>query len=176
MVRKLLQLPFPGNLSSVAGSEVEDIDVTYEGEFIGSEQTDNLGDYLLELPEFASFTVRPEKNDAWSQDVTIADLVKIQMHIVLSDTLDSPYKIIAADANKDGNVTISDLNALLQIITGNWTEISGNTSFRFVPSDYIFADPLDPLSEDFPEEVKFTDQITDGTADFRVIKVGNVLE
>jgi hypothetical protein len=74
----------------------------------------------------------------------------IQRHILQIETFESPYKIIAADANNDMVLSTFDLVLLSSLILGSIEEISTNTSWRFIPSDYVFSDPDNPLLENWP--------------------------
>ena len=67
--------------------------------------------------------------------------------------MNSPYKIIAADANKSGNVTALDLIEIRKLILGINTRFPNNTSWRFVDQNYSFPDPFNPFNSPFPEEV-----------------------
>ena len=62
-------------------------------------------------------TVSASKTDDYTNGVSTLDLVLIQRHIFLGLTkLDSPEKLLAADVNKDGKVTASDLVELRKLI------------------------------------------------------------
>ncbi|MBL0081567.1 MAG: hypothetical protein IPP37_03640 [Saprospiraceae bacterium] len=63
---------------------------------------------FLSLPN-GEFTVSASKTDDYSNGVSTFDLVLIQRHILGLAKLDSPEKLLAADVNKDGKVTASDL-------------------------------------------------------------------
>jgi len=89
--------------------------------------------------------------------------------------LDSPYKIIAADAVNNGQVTTLDLIQLQRLLVGIIDSIPGNKSWRFVPADYDFIDPNDPLNENFPE-IKEYDNLDSNklNEDWVAIKTGDV--
>lgn len=55
----------------------------------------------------------------------------------LSDTLNSPYKMIAADANNSRSITTFDIVTLRKLILGIDTVFTNTDSWRFVPADYI---------------------------------------
>jgi hypothetical protein len=61
------------------------------------------------VPLAATFTIAPEKDDNPLNGVTTYDLVLISKHILGLEPLDSPYKMIAADANKSGSITTFDI-------------------------------------------------------------------
>ncbi|MBK7007997.1 MAG: T9SS type A sorting domain-containing protein [Saprospiraceae bacterium] len=97
----------------------------------------------------------------------------IQRHILNAAKLTSPYKMIAADANNDQKISASDLVALRKLILGLETEINGNTSWRFVPKTFLFADPSQPWP--FAEIVELNDiDVNLMNNDFVAIKTGDV--
>ncbi|MEZ4983319.1 MAG: hypothetical protein R2769_17360 [Saprospiraceae bacterium] len=65
--------------------------------------------------------------------------------------LTSPYKIIAADANNSGSVTTLDPEYLRKLILNVINDLPNTTSWRFVRADYVFPDPSNPWSAQFPE-------------------------
>ena len=122
------------------------------------------------------YSIQPFKNIGWLNGVTTYDIVLITKHILGVEFLDSPYKIIAADANNSGTVTTFDLVALRKLILAVNSKLTTNTSWRFVPADYVFSDPANPFPEGFPEciTVDMTNQAEAQDRDFIAIKVGDV--
>ena len=107
--------------------------------------------------------------------VSTFDLVLISRHILSVQPLDSPYKLIAADVNNDKKITTIDLIHLRKLILAIDTEFANNTSWRFVPENYVFPVPTNPWFEVFPEVYNVNDlagQIND--ADFVAVKIGDV--
>ena len=100
--------------------------------------------------------------------VSTFDLVLINKHILGVELLNSPYKMIAADANNSKSITTFDIVELRKLILGIYTELPNNTSWRFVQADYVFPNPSNPFS--FPE----TDTFPPSALDFIGIKVGDV--
>jgi hypothetical protein len=121
------------------------------------------------------YTVSPEKNMNYLNGVTTYDLVVLRKHILHINYLDSPYKIIAADANNSGTVTTTDMVELQKLILFVNDELADNNSWRFVDKNYQFQNPDDPLSEVFPEVYNInnlSDDMLD--LDFIGIKVGDL--
>ncbi|MBL7827073.1 MAG: T9SS type A sorting domain-containing protein [Saprospiraceae bacterium] len=119
-------------------------------------------------------TFTPLKNDNPLNGLTTYDLVLISKHILGIEPLGSPYKMIAADANKSNSVTTSDIVELRKLILGIYTSLPNNTSWRFVPQSYVFPNPLNPFAPDFPETMDFTVPPNETTVEFYGIKVGDV--
>jgi hypothetical protein len=78
--------------------------------------------------------------------VSTLDLVLIQKHLLGRAKLNSPYKLIAADANRSGVITALDLLEIRKLILGITNKFQNNTSWRFVDDFYEFPDPYNPFS------------------------------
>lgn len=121
------------------------------------------------------FTLAPYRNDNPLNGVTTFDLALISKHILALEAITSPYKLIAADANKSGSVTTTDIVTLRRLILGIDTVFANNTSWRFVPSAYVFPNPALPFLPAFPETMDLllqTDPL--GGLDFVGIKTGDI--
>jgi hypothetical protein len=106
--------------------------------------------------------------------VSTADLVAIQRHLLGMKELDSPYKIIAADANNSKDITARDISELRKLILGIQTEIPGNTSWRFVDKNYQF-NQQNPLTANWPEAYPINGLNNHMmNVDFVGVKVGDV--
>ena len=110
------------------------------------------------------------------QSVSALDIVFLRKHILGIQALGSPYRLIAADANNSESISALDIVELRKVILGISTQFNNNTSWRFVPSAHVFADPTDPWAgAGFPEHIVLTDLgPVPPTPDFVAIKVGDV--
>ncbi|MCC6458920.1 MAG: T9SS type A sorting domain-containing protein, partial [Saprospiraceae bacterium] len=95
--------------------------------------------------------VHPLRNNDPLNGVSTFDLVLINKHILGIEPLSSPFKMIAADANNSRSITTFDIVALRKLILGIDTALANTTSWRFIPKDYSFPNPLNPFAEVFPE-------------------------
>lgn len=121
----------------------------------------------------ANTYVTPSKKINPLNGVTTFDLVEIQKHILGTKPLDSPYKILAADANMDGKVSLQDVVLLQKMLLGLIPELPHGKSWRFAPADFVF-DPANPLNA--PQQI-----VVPNTADpvpaafgFTGVKIGDV--
>ena len=139
--------------------------------------SDNDGVYQVmnNIPLDASFTIAPEKDDNPLNGVTTYDLVLISKHILGIEPLDSPYKIIAADANKSGSVTTFDMVEIRKLILGIYTTLPNNSAWRFVDQAFTFPNPNNPFETVFPESISVADAIANHMhEDFMGVKIGDV--
>lgn len=138
--------------------------------------TDVQGNYRLEnLAADEQYEVRPEMNYDFGNGVSTIDLVLISRHILGSQVLDSPYRLIAADVNLSNTITTLDVVLLRQIILGIRDRFDANTSWRFVDASYEFPNPNNPWTAVFPESIK-VDHPNENREhlDFIAVKIGDV--
>jgi photosystem II stability/assembly factor-like uncharacterized protein len=143
---------------------------------IGNVFSQSAGQYVMnDLPGCDSVTVKPYRNDNPLNGLTTFDLVLISKHILGIEPLGSPYKLIAADANKSGSVTTADIIAFRKLILGIDTTLANNTSWRFIDQSYVFPNQFNPFSPPPPESKTVqtgADNISD--VNFKAVKIGDV--
>ena len=154
---------------------VEDVSVELIGGPFESQMTNDDGEYAFPEMSFGgTYMVKPTKDIDYLNGVSTLDLIGIQRHIIGTDKLDSPYKMIAADINRSGDITSVDLLELRKLILGLYTELPDNTSWRMVNSDFIFVDQLNPFVYNIPEEYEIFNFTESMDIDFVGVKVGDV--
>jgi len=137
--------------------------------------TEMSGNYIFSpLEPGGDYSVTPGKNLNYLNGVTTYDLVLIAKHILGTQLLDSPYKIIAADANHSESVTTLDIVKLRALILHIDDELENNNSWRFVKSDFVFNNSTNPFQSTFPETAEFENLTESAQADFVGIKIGDV--
>lgn len=127
------------------------------------------------VPPANTFTLTAECDSSPLNGVSTFDLLLISKHILGVQPFDTPWKWIAADANKNGSITTFDLVELRKLILGIYTKLPSNTSWRFFPTDCVFPD--NPFNAYCPSEYAFVsmqlwqypDEIT-----FNALKTGDV--
>ncbi len=136
--------------------------------------TDETGTVFFEpLPDSMDFGLSCTKNSGVSNGVTTLDMILISRHILGLEPLSSPYKTIAADVNRSGSITGLDILLIRHLILGLTTEFPNNSSWRFIPSDYIFPYPINPFQYPFPNSASFTAPVSQ-PIDFIGIKIGDL--
>ena len=165
-----------GNVATENTADVEDVMIHINGDNVAMDyMTDASGLFDLNVPMYNDYTITPEKDDDHLNGVSTFDLVKINKHILNIQYLDSPYKMIAADANNSGSITTLDLVHIRKLILQIETEFTNNTSWRFVDAAYVFPDPTNPWLETFPEIISINNLEADMMEeDFIAVKIGDV--
>ncbi len=166
-----------GKITTEAQEAVEGVEVKLDNLTNDTEmerKTDTNGNYAFTgLNVFDFKQIGANMDDSAVNGVSTLDLVKIQRHILDLEHLDSPYKLLAADVNNSKTISSSDLTVLRKLILGINDKIENNTSWRFVPEDYVFSDPTYPF--DYDEKV-LVDSIYEDIkgVNFIAVKVGDV--
>ena len=126
------------------------------------------------IPLASNLNISPFKDNNPLNGVTTYDLVLISRHILATEALNSPYKLIAADANKSGSVTTADIVELRKLILGVYQELPNNTSWRFVDTSFAFPNPANPFQTVFPESISIANIQANISKRFYGIKIGDV--
>lgn len=137
--------------------------------------TDINGAFNMNLPTNENYNVTPEKDIDHLNGVSTYDLVLISKHLLQTELLSTPYKIIAGDVNNSGLITTLDLVELRKVILYINDEFPNNTSWRFVDANYVFPNATNPFEEIFPESYAINGLAGDmADLDFVAVKIGDV--
>jgi hypothetical protein len=164
-----------GALMTEEDEMTDNVMMTLENASIG-DQTQLSTDGNFTFPAFLNqnYTLIPERDDDPLNGITTYDLVLMGRHLLEIELLDSPYKLIAADVNNSGAVTTLDMIGLRRLILHIDETMTNNTSWRFVESEYVFADPTNPFASTFPEVSNFNGITQSQISDFMAIKIGDL--
>jgi subtilisin-like proprotein convertase family protein len=133
------------------------------------------GKYSFDLNVGMNHSIEPTKDMNYKNGVSTYDLVLISQHIIGTLPLNSPYKIIAADANNDQKVTVFDILELRKLILGLTDDLAENTSWRFVDASYVFPNASNPFQPAFPEVIDINNLTIDElNNNFVGVKIGDV--
>jgi photosystem II stability/assembly factor-like uncharacterized protein len=154
---------------------IDSVLVNITGDITQTIQTDINGDYVIEnVGASSECVIEPNKNINIRNGLSTIDIINLQKHILFLDTLDSPYKIIAGDINHSNTVTTFDLVNIRKVILFAQDTFINTDSWRFIPADFVFTDPIKPFLDNFPETVSCDDIQNGESADFIGLKVGDV--
>ncbi len=127
------------------------------------------------VPSCSAHDMLLAKEDDFTNGVNIMDLIKMFKHILGDELLDSPYKMLAADLDGSGSITLSDMIAMQRLILGQTNAFpNADTPWRFVPADFVFDDPHNPFTSDMPEGMHFDLPTADVHQDFIAYKLGDL--
>lgn len=166
-----------GAIATKLGAGIEGVELNLSGpQFPGiSKQTNSGGLFdMTTLRAGYDYSLQPLLDDYPLNGVSTRDLIILQQHLLGVKVLQDPFKRIAADVNASQSITVADLIALKRVILGIDARFKNNTSWRFLPADYSFPDPLQPWTPAFPELLNFNDLEGNVEADFTGIKIGDL--
>ncbi|MEM9847504.1 MAG: M43 family zinc metalloprotease [Bacteroidota bacterium] len=132
-----------GQVRTESGEIFPNLDITISGDLNQTIITDENGNYTLtglETGKNYQFSIRFGEDNPIA-GVSAFDLQVISKHIVNIETLDSPYKLIAADVNDSGTITTMDILAIRRVLLGFEDQFPNNTAWRFVPADVEYQIP-----------------------------------
>ena len=118
------------------------------------------------------YTLIPELNKFPLNGVSTYDILLIQKHLLNTRKITNPYELIAADINKSGNISITDMLQLRKLILGVDREFPENKSWRFVEASHKFQDESKPFN--FPELKNLNDLSGSAEVNFVGIKIGDL--
>ena len=165
-----------GNVQTHWGQPMPNVTVQLSGSTTATTQTDASGNYTFSgLAAGSNLTITPVRDTLDNNGVTSFDLVLMSKHIIGLEFLDSPWKIIAADANTSNSVTTFDVVEIRKVILGLNPGYPANTSWRFFPAATTFVNPGNPFSPALPAG---TITVTNLQADFTTgnfygVKIGD---
>eukprot|EP00903_Cladosiphon_okamuranus_P000764 g762.t1 len=115
-----------GVIMTEEAEAVEGVEVNLNGMMDNMMVTGTDGTYSFAgLPLGGDYSVTPYLNANPLNGVTTFDLIKISQHVLNVAPLDSPYKMIAADANRSGTITTLDMIQIRKLILNIITEHPG---------------------------------------------------
>jgi hypothetical protein len=126
------------------------------------------------MPDGGSYIVEPHYDINHRNGVSTLDILIIQRHLLNLQPLTSPYQHIAADANRNGQLSASDLVDIRKIVLELIDVFPSNTSWRFVDFEQVFVDPNAPLNETIDEQYLIPSLTTHMDIDFIGVKIGDV--
>ena len=165
-----------GTVANENAQGVETVTVELNGDVSSMAYTNSFGVFQFpDVPAGYDFTVTPYHNNDPLNGVTTFDIVLLQRHILHVQLLDSPYKVIAADVNNNGDLTVSDVVDLRKLVLHSVPGFPNNTAWRFVDAQWTFADPLNPFEPAFPEVCNLNDLAANQLpVDFVAVKIGDL--
>ena len=126
-------------------------EVSFSPPFQGSDtSTNEYGCADLFVPDSSVSNIDIEKDDNPNDGLDTYDLLLLAKHILGVELLDNPYKLIAADVNRSGSVTIFDIVEMRKVILGIYSNFPNNSSWRFIDSSFVFPNPANPFASSSP--------------------------
>jgi photosystem II stability/assembly factor-like uncharacterized protein len=173
----IVNTSFSGRVMREHGDGISNVEVSNQIQLPYTTTTGTDGSYTFE--EFFSsqdYELLPRRDGDDLNGISTFDLVLISQHILGVQTLNSPYKILAADINLSQSVTTLDLIGLRRLILGWDTGLTQTDSWRFIPASHTFSNPVNPWQDAIPLAITVSGLPAPGLTeqDFIGIKMGDV--
>lgn len=141
-----------------------------------SQNSTTSGAYLFsDLVRNSDYNLTPRRDSDWLNGVTTFDVALMSRHVLNSQLITSPYKLVAADVNRDGSIDALDMLITRRVVLRQFDSFPNNRSWRFVPKSYTFPSGIDPVLVTFPNFLTYIN-VTDTVfnADFVAMKTGDL--
>jgi len=164
-----------GRVSNELGTPIANAQVYLSGALEDTVTTGADGLYnFFDVPLGGVVGLRVEKADFAAAGVSTADQVMIAKHVLGVEELGSPYRILSADINDSGGISVLDRIQIQKIILQLADEYNHGEEWRFLPAAWSLGE--DPFEEHpFPDTFMIEDitgNITD--LDFIGMKLGDM--
>lgn len=138
--------------------------------------TDDQGQFEISpMAAGCNYKLTPVLDGPVKSGVNTLDALLVAGQLDNIQPLSSPYKLLAADVDKSGSLTYTDVMNIVKVAIGVQDDFPNNATWQFIPQNYVFPDPLNPWSASVPPSLTFclTGDI-DFDPDFVAIKSGDV--
>ncbi len=175
--------PLPPLMANVAGRIFTEDSIGLQGvqiQLIGTDSSMRYsqieGTYRFDdVPMVTTYNIVPSLDSNALEGLSIGDLIVLQRHILGLDTIISSYRLIAADINRDGEISNADVIELRQMLLGLHERFPNNTNWRFIDAAFTFPNPRNPWQTPFPEFVRITNmERAAHVGNFVAVKIGDV--
>lgn len=164
-----------GAIKTATGKPVNQVTVGLSGFTTSSGQTNENGLFSIQnISTGGSYFLTPQSPNDFKNGVSTLDLVLLQRQLLQGQVLKSPLQFLAADIDNSGTISIRDLLELRKLVINLSSKFEKNTSWRFIPSHFIFPDSSNPWKTTFPEEIIFPAISKDTTGSFTAVKIGDL--
>ncbi|MFZ4544943.1 MAG: hypothetical protein ACOYOA_12895, partial [Saprospiraceae bacterium] len=130
----------------------------------------NSGQLTYRFPPYiTSISITPKLDSSPKDGLSAADVVLIQKHILSVAQLNEPWKLIAADANNSGTISVADIVDIRKLILSVISALPKSPSWRFVIKN---ASPA-PIFKD-GKATYLSNGNPNYSIEFQGIKIGDV--
>lgn len=137
-----------GQLAADNGHPIPGAKVSAKGTVEVNQMSDAYGRYEIhDIPPGSDLSMSVEKHESAINGVNVSDIIAIRDHILAKKPLNNPYKLLAADVNDDGYVSVRDLLFIRKLILGYIDQYPSGLSWRFADKSYKFPNKKNPFNQ-----------------------------
>lgn len=172
--------------ASISGTVIADATGTALPEVEWSLSSSFLEDVLAAADENGEFNfdqqqtcrayhLHGNKEDAYKNGLSVADLILMRRHLTGDPLLASPYQLLAADVNNTGDISIADLLSMRKVLIGVEEGYPNSAPWLFLNNSFVFSDPQNPFAEkEDAQELIVKPLEIDHVFDVRGVKLGDL--
>lgn len=166
-----------GIIRTEGGAPIPGVKVWITGNAGDTLVSDASGEFVFTgLLAGGTYELRFLKDNNHANGVSTQDVIRIQRQILSIEPLSSPYKQFAADVNGSKSVSTLDLVLIRRLILSIADRFPDVTSWQFLPANYPFDNPANPLSELTPNQIVVPNVNQNTTLQVVGVKSGDVNE
>ncbi len=158
------------------GRAVSGVAVKVRGEATADGVGNEDGSFDIRVPSEVPIALSLEKrtDSPPNRGVTVLDLLLVERHVLGKESLESPWKRLAANVDRQGGINAADTFLMRQVIHGSADRyVSGQPVFHFLPADAVFSDAAQPWES--PGFIRHESPVGDlSDQDFIGVKLGDV--
>lgn len=160
------------------GQTLSDVQLTLAIDYKSPLETyaDDQGEFSFGLQQTCrKYILHADRPDTYSNGLSVADVVLLNKHLLGAQSLASPWRLLAADVNGSGSVSVADMIAMRRLLLGAITSFEGTEPWVFYNDAYTFNQPEAPFSEvDDARTLKIKSLEEDAYFQVRAIKMGDL--
>lgn len=103
---------------------------------------EHIGDgifHITGMPDtYGPYSIKLKAGGSLSYGVSTMDISLIHRHLLGFNPLTNEYKLIAADVNCDGRISVLDIVEIKRVILDKLSEFGCKTNYKFVPENLEF--------------------------------------
>ncbi|MBK9107778.1 MAG: T9SS type A sorting domain-containing protein [Saprospiraceae bacterium] len=127
------------------------------------------------LAKSKNYTLSLDRRESEFKGININDVIVLLKHIIGTEKLTDPYKLLAADVNGDELVDQSDFDLLYDLVLGIADYQTLSKHWRLLRKPILFKDPFNPFTTPMEASVDFKAvQIDYPQVNFTAVKIGEL--
>ncbi len=145
-----------------------------KNENVVSKTVSDMGDFVFHLKN-GNYNLAGSTDDNYLAGISVRDLLLIKLHLLGLKIANSPYKVIAMDSNKDGNITASDINSISKVLLRKSLDFDNN-SWLAISKDYEFdnsSNAIEEVENAKIRNIKIEEKDVQNM-DFYAVKIGDI--
>jgi hypothetical protein len=150
--------PFFGSVATDDQKPVPGVQLTMKkgAATVASGITDANGQFTIgSVPASCNYKLTPTFDGDATDGINTLDALLVAGHTDDVMPLLTPYKLLAADVDKDGVLTNDDIMNIVKMSLGLKNTFPVNKVWQFIPASHVFADPSKPWSNSIPASLTF---------------------